>query len=129
MPREGEDQAGHFWTFEGGYGTRGGMSRTRSIAVLFLLSALSFSGHVPRPRSAQEKPAQPPPATESPAFPSEVEVVKVDVVVTDKKGVPIPGLSRDAFTVVEDGVAQTITSFEAIQVPDLPSEAPAPRPR
>jgi VWFA-related protein len=105
------------------------MSRTRSAAVLVLLSVLSFGGPLPRPSTAQEKPAEPPPSTESPAFPSEVEVVKVDVVVTDKKGGPIPGLSRDAFTVFEDGVPQTITSFEAIQLPDLPSATPPPRPR
>jgi VWFA-related protein len=58
--------------------------------------------------------AQAPPP--SPAFPAHSEVVTVDVVVTDAAGSPVAGLTRDDFTVAEDGRAQPITAFEAIEV-------------
>ena len=53
----------------------------------------------------------------------------VDVVVTDKKGQPISGLTKSDFQVIEEDAAQTITSFEAVQLPATASEKPAPRPR
>ena len=39
------------------------------------------------------------------------------MVVTDKKGVPITGLTAADFQIIEDDKPQTIASFEAIQVP------------
>jgi VWFA-related protein len=39
--------------------------------------------------------------------------VSVDVVVTDSKGRPVRGLTRDDFKVFEDGVQQTMRSFDA----------------
>jgi VWFA-related protein len=75
-----------------------------------------------------QKPQAPPPA-ETPTFPAQVEQVIVDVVVTDKKGTPIRDLKREDMTVLEDGVPQQIVSFEAVQVPDRPSEVPPPPPK
>ncbi len=57
---------------------------------------------------------------ETPAFGSEVDLVTVDVVVVDKKGRAVPGFTRSDFSVYEDGDAQVITSFEAVELPDLP---------
>lgn len=74
-------------------------------------------------------PEAPPAAGESPSFPAQVEQVTVDVVVTDKKGAPITGLGREAFILTEDGDAQAIASFEAIQVPATANVVPAARPR
>ena len=61
------------------------------------------------PCEAQESP--PPTAR----FSSEVsvEVVTVDVVVTDRKGRPIVGLDRDDFKIFEDGVEMEISNFYA----------------
>jgi VWFA-related protein len=59
-------------------------------------------------------------------------VVTVDVVAVDKAGKAIVGLKAEDFRVLEDGVPQTITSFEPIALPDAPpapEAAPAPRPR
>jgi VWFA-related protein len=64
---------------------------------------------------AQEKP---------PSFPSNVELVTVDVVVTDKQGNPVIGLDRADFTLAEEGVAQTIASFEAVTGRDGPPQSP-----
>lgn len=44
-------------------------------------------------------------------FRSSVEAVNLNVVVTDKKGRFIPGLTADAFEVYEDGVPQEISYF------------------
>jgi VWFA-related protein len=87
-------------------------------AVLVLVSAAALAAQ------EAQKPATPPP----PTFPAQVEQVVVDVVVTDKKGNPIKGLTRDAMSVTEDGVPQQIVSFEAVQVPDAPSQTPPPPP-
>ena len=83
------------------------------------------------PSPAPQPAASPSPAAEPPAesFPAQVEQVTVDVVVTDKKGTPITGLGQKDFVLTEDGNAQAIASFEAIQVPATASVVPAERPR
>jgi VWFA-related protein len=93
----------------------------------------------PTPTQAPPSPspqpvASPAPDTQAPAeavesFPAQVEQVTVDVVVTDKRGAPVTGLGRQDFALSEDGNAQAIASFEAIQVPAAASVVPAERPR
>jgi VWFA-related protein len=83
--------------------------------------------HVP----AQQQPQQP---QQQPSFPAEVELVTVDVVVTDRQGRPVRGLTAADFAVREDGERQGISSFEAIELPAAPPRArdegaPAERPR
>ena len=55
-----------------------------------------------------------------PSFPVRAARVVVDVVVTDRDGVPVAGLSAADFEIAEDGHRQRIVSFEAI--------VPGPRP-
>src|SRR5689334_18708424 len=50
-------------------------------------------------------------------FKSGVDLVTVDVVVLDKKGEPVPGLTRADFTILEDGSAQPITQFQSVELP------------
>ena len=52
--------------------------------------------------------------TESPATTLKLnaKTVLVDVVVTDKGGHAVPGLTKDDFQVIEDGKPQTISFFE-----------------
>ena len=84
----------------------------------------------PAPAASPTPAAQAPPeGAESPSFPAQVEQVTVDVVVTDKKGVPVTGLRKEDFALAEDGDAQGIVSFEAVQVPATASAKPAERPR
>lgn len=72
--------------------------------------------------------AQPPPS-QAPRFPAAVEEVLVDVVVVDRDGTPVGGLTRDDFAVAEDGAPQAIASFEAVEVvPGAPRDPLAPRP-
>jgi VWFA-related protein len=99
----------------------------RLVSVLLPL-AVSTSLLAQEPRPA---PAPPAPATEAavapPTFAAEVQQVVVDVVVTDKKGAPVSGLTRDDMVVTEDGVPQKIVSFDAVALPDVPSpKAPPP---
>jgi len=99
--------------------------------VLGLLLAGLPSAHAQAP-PAQASP--PTPASQTAAseqlrtFPGKVELVTVDVVVTDKKGDPVTGLTASDFAVEEEGVSQVVSSFEAVELPPAASEAPPPRP-
>jgi VWFA-related protein len=59
----------------------------------------------------------------------DVSIASIDVVVRDKAGNLVPGLTKDDFEVYEDGVLQKITNFSAIdmRVPgeELPAESAA----
>jgi len=50
-------------------------------------------------------------------FRSTSELVLVNVVVRDKDGTPVKGLTRDDFTIVEDGKAQSLQSFDYEDIP------------
>lgn len=50
----------------------------------------------------------------------------VDAVVIDKDGHPARGLAESDFTVLENGVPQKVTRFEAVVLPDAPAGAAAP---
>jgi VWFA-related protein len=58
--------------------------------------------------------------SQAPTFPSRVDAVTVDVVVLDKKGQPVSGLTQEDFLLSEDGAPQSITTFDAVVVPDAP---------
>ena len=53
-------------------------------------------------------------------FRSETILVQVPVVVTDKAGNAVPGLSRTDFEVLEDGKEQKISSFEEVETSHAP---------
>ena len=64
----------------------------------------------------------PPAAQDTPTFRGGVQLIDVDVVVTDRDGKPVRDLTRDDFEIVEHGKPQTVRTFSLI---DLPFEAPA----
>lgn len=96
-------------------------TKVRSLlALLSVLPAIAW---------AQAKPSPSPSPGATPSFPTQVELVVVDAVVKDKKGAPVTDLKQSDFTVLEDGQAQGIVSFEAVKLPDRPRATPPPKPR
>ena len=73
---------------------------TRLAAVLVAAVAL---GAAPSSREGQ--------------FSSSVNLVEVYASVTDRQGQPVRGLSREDFTVREDGAVQQVTAFAAGEFP------------
>jgi VWFA-related protein len=55
-------------------------------------------------------------AGQQPTFPSRVDLVTVDVVVFDRQGNPVEGLTREDFTIREDGQPQNVAAFEAVSL-------------
>jgi VWFA-related protein len=98
----------------------------RSLPVLFFLLATVARAQEP---AAPPAPAPSPAAdAATPTFSAGVEVVTVDVVVTDKKNGTVSGIPREEFTILEDGVPQEVTSFENVQVAATASAEPARKP-
>jgi VWFA-related protein len=67
-------------------------------------------------------------AATPPEFPSQVALITVDAVVVDASGQAVAGLTKDDFTVEEDGQAQDIVNFEAVSAPPESADAKAPGP-
>jgi VWFA-related protein len=61
-----------------------------------------------------------------PTFKSGVNVVEVDVVVTDKSGRPVRGLRQEDFEICEDGKPVDIMTFTVVDVPEMPPSAEIP---
>jgi VWFA-related protein len=83
--------------------------RNKGITVILLSFALAV---VAQAQSPQQKPF---------SLQVSARLVVLDVVVTDKKGVPVTNLKQDDFTIYEDGVEQRIRSFAAPSSHVLPS--------
>lgn len=84
------------------------------------------------PRAQQAPPQQPAQAPQQepaprPTFRIGTELVLVNVVVRDKSGNVVRGLTRDDFAISEDDKPQTISSFDFEEL-DNPNAAPPPTP-
>ena len=103
------------------------MKTTLTTLLAVLVAAPLARAQAPAAPASPAPAAAPSPlASPGPAFPSQVEQVTVDVVVTDKKGNAISGLTQADFAITEDEKPQSIASFEAVQVPPV-SAAVTPR--
>ena len=60
-----------------------------------------------------------------PAFPARADAITADVVVLDKQGRPVRGLTREDFTLLVDGEPQSIVGFEARELATT-AASPAP---
>ena len=95
---------------------------TRCCFPLFVLALIaSLAGQVVAQTALQSD-------TESPmtTLKLNVRTVLVDVVVTDKSGHAVPGLTKDDFQVLEEGKAQTISFFEPNFSASDPANAATP---
>ncbi len=107
------------------------------LTPLFLPALLVAAAAASQSDAAPKRPAE---SAAPPAYAEEVEVnvVSVDVVVTDSAGRPVLGLERDDFELIEDGEPVELTNFSAIggarptapkrvaeTAPEAPPAAPA----
>jgi VWFA-related protein len=60
---------------------------------------------------------QAPSTPQLPTFSAEVSVVEIDAIVRDRNGDFVPGLTKDDFEVLEDGVSQEIASLSELNLP------------
>ena len=103
------------------------MRTTRSIPLRFALAALAvFAATL---SAAAQLTGQNRPVGESnqaPTIKVTTRLVIESVVVKDKKGNPIDGLTAKDFTITEDGVPQTVKVCEHQTLPDAPLPMPGP---
>ncbi|HEU4886267.1 MAG TPA: VWA domain-containing protein [Thermoanaerobaculia bacterium] len=76
------------------------------------LVALVLAAALAAPLTAQKKPAEPAPAPFVENI--DVRVIDFDVVVTDKRGNFVSGLTKDDFEILENGVPKPISNFYEI---------------
>jgi len=57
------------------------------------------------------------PSAQTQTFRAGIDLVRIDAVVVDAKGMPIRGLKAEDFTVLEDGKPRPIGGFDAIDLP------------
>lgn len=69
--------------------------------------------------AAQPPVRQPPP--QAPTFRTGVSLVRVDVTVTDRDGMPVDDLTAEDFTVEEDGAARPIEAFQLVRLTGQPA--------
>lgn len=62
----------------------------------------------------------------APTFRSEINFVQIPVRVLDARGEFVSGLTQSDFQIFEDGQAQAITSFSAVEIPSIPADATVP---
>ena len=102
--------------------------RPIAAAAALLFAVSSQSQQTAKPHAL----AAPPPLVEK----IDVSVVNVDVTVTDRRGQPVPNLTRNDFELFEDGKPQPISNFYAVENAQAKGEprsvgemaAPAPPP-
>jgi VWFA-related protein len=101
----------------------------RFLAVLALFALLAPAGLAQAPQQPARPPAPPPPPVRAPlndkgTIRAAVDLVEVDVQVTDRDGKPIKGLKQDQFSVSEDGKDQKLSTFDYYDVENI-EKAPA----
>jgi VWFA-related protein len=93
-------------------------AESRTPARVLVGAAVALAGALVTPHAmvAQQPAAQRPAAT----FRSSVDLVTVNVVVRDRNGDIVRGLTRDDFTITEDGQPQTISTFDFEEITGQP---------
>ncbi|HEX4230128.1 MAG TPA: VWA domain-containing protein [Bryobacteraceae bacterium] len=92
----------------------------RAIAIFALFTCAGAGQQI-----GQNAPAG---ANQTATFSSSTQLVVETVVVTDRNGKPVDGLTAKDFTVTENNVPQTISVFEHQRLAETPGVAPASQP-
>jgi VWFA-related protein len=102
-----------------------GSMKLRASLLLLLSVPLLYV----RPTHAQAAPAPANAVPEQPSarFTSRAELVIVPAIVTDRSGKHVSGLAKEDFTVLENGAAQKIATFDEMKASALPVRRTAPQ--
>jgi VWFA-related protein len=100
--------------------------RLGGMAAAFLVLSVPAAGQQPG-SSAVSQPIAPAPQTAPAAIRVTTRLVNVSVIVEDKHGQPMAGLTKDDFTLLDDKHPQEIQTF-SVTTNQLPSAPPAPLP-
>lgn len=105
------------------------MRRSVVAFIVMSLGAATWAQQAPPPPIQTPPPISVPPPIDqaAPQFRSTIELVRLDVSVLDKKRQPVRGLNPTDFTILENGVEQSIAAFTPVELPDLvpdPTGAP-----
>ena len=91
-------------------------NRLNAFSSLFLsLVVLTTCLPVARGQSAPQQPQQPRPDTQSEVLRINTDIVQTDLMVLDKQGRAVQGLSRDQFELLVDGQPQPVLFFESVE--------------
>ena len=107
-----------------GAGLRVGGARAQDVPPPGRFPAPPAGSQVPQAGSARSEPARSEPAQGASGETTlriGTRIVVLDVVVTDKKGNLVPGLTRDDFTVFENGKLQALGSFDGPSAHEMPA--------
>src|SRR5689334_4661205 len=89
----------------------------RTVAFLAIASLIAPGGLAQNPQQPAAPPAPPQvSANQKGAIRSAVNLVEVDVAVTDREGKLLKGLRQDQFSIAEDGKNQKISTFDYYDV-------------
>ena len=100
------------------------MKKVTSLAVLATIVGIGAAAAAPQ--NSGQKP--PEPAKPAPTFTARTELVLVPALVTDHSGAHVAGLTRDDFTVLENGVERKVATFEEVTAVATPVARLAARP-
>ena len=92
-------------------------TRRHAAATLTIAVHLLVPGAAQAPASAQPSTARPASAAQGPSFRAGIDVVSLNITVTDPQGHYVTDLQRDDFSVFEDGVKQEVTFFSRTNLP------------
>lgn len=103
---------------------------TRLGRCVFLLALTAVFSYAPSNAQSTSPSSQPPTGQQTPpanvaTLHTGAKLVVVDVIVRDKNGHPIHGLTRNDFVISESGKRQTLNSFEEYAKPAAPMTPPA----
>ncbi|HEY2153178.1 MAG TPA: hypothetical protein VGH34_20385, partial [Vicinamibacterales bacterium] len=87
------------------------------VAAVTVLATQQTAGQQPSTPPTAPAPAQQPgqqPPQPPPVFRAEANLVRVDVTVVDRHGELMAALTADDFALEEDGVPQTVQSFQFV---------------
>src|ERR1051326_299241 len=101
--------------------TRSSSNVKRFLLVITCVAAAAVSAQQPQKNNQPAQPGEIPKLTES----IDVRVINVDVVVTEKKGNPVRGLTKADLKINESGVLKPISNFYEVNSP-TPEPVPAP---